>query len=433
MKAAIVNVNGKPSKRKALYKDFSNGFGTGFWVGNSLKARFLEFSKRTLLDFPPPSLGYIAAILSKAGHEVEYVENKVIDCDLAIIKSSMVDYKAEIAFASRYRNETSAKIGFVGPFAGQMPELFLKEADFVIKGESESAMMKIAAGKTPKQVEESTPIKNLDSLPFPDWSSFPVKRYRYGPSLKERPVLPVLASRGCVYSCPYCPYLVDSCWRKRSAENVLDEIEHNVKEYGIKGLLFRDPLFAGDKMQAEAIAKGMIARGIKLPWICETRLDRLGEKTIDLFYKAGLRSVNVGIESPNQAILKSAGRNDIVSEKQKKIVDQCEKKGIKVTAFFILGLPEDTVESVNQTIEFAKELNINVASFRICTPYPGTRFFESVKDKICADWQDFDTYTPVFKHKNLSKSQLLKLKEKAFVQCYFRPKFILNFARRNIL
>ena len=433
MKVALLDVRGEPFKRKAVYKDFSNGFGTAFWIGDSLRAKFIEFSKRHLLEFPSPMMGYAAAQLGEAGHSVQYVENQVVEADLVIIKSSIVDYKAELAFAQRYREETGAKVGFIGAFSGQMPELFLKKSDFVVKGEPESALMKIAKGKIPKGLVKSPPVVNLDKLPFPDWSIFPVERYRYGPSLKEKPVLPMLSSRGCLYKCSYCPYVVGVPWRKRNPVSVVDEIQCNVDHYGVKGVLFRDPLFGANKEHAKVIASEMISRKFSLPWVCETRLDLLDNKTLDLFCRAGLKSVNVGIESPNVGLLKAAGRKSIEEGHQRRVIRHCNDRGIKVTAFFILGLPNDTVESVEQTIEYAKSLDVNVASFRICTPYPGTKFFESVKDRIYAGWQDFDTYTPVFRHENISRKQLLRLKEKAFVEFYFRPGFILNFFRRNLL
>ena len=433
MKIVLLNTLGKANEKKVVVKNYAGGFGTGFWVGDSKRAKFIEESKKSFLKILDVSLVYVATILKKAGHDVSYVENQIVECDFVIIKSSIVDYKTELEFAKRYKKETNAIVVFVGVFAAQQSKLYLEHADFVIKGEAEKTIVEIVNGKKRKGLIYSPVIKDLDFLPFPDWSIFPIKDYKYKILTKKRPVLPVQASRGCCYSCNYCPYIVEFCWRKRSPEKVLDEIECNKERFDVKAILFRDPLFAADKKQGIAIAEGLIKRKIDLNWCCEIRLDTLDIKLIDLFYEAGLKHIHTGIESSNFSILKSIGRKPIAFKHQEKIIEYCNSKGIGVSGFFILGLPGDTVETVRQTIEYSKSLGLTTASFNICTPYPGTKFYESVKNDIDSDWQDFDGYTPVFKHKNISKKQLLKLKEEAYCEFYFRPKVIYNFFKRNFL
>jgi radical SAM superfamily enzyme YgiQ (UPF0313 family) len=141
----------------------------------------------------------------------------------------------------------------------------------------------------------------------------------------------------------------------------------------------------------------------------------------------------VGIESVNQEVLKKATRKSATIKKQNEIVDYCHKKGIRVAAFYIFGLPEDTEESIKQTIKYAKKLNTMVAQFFISTPFPGTKFYEQVKEEIYDhDFSHYNSYTPVHRSLNLTKKQLLKLKEKAFVSYYFRPRYVFRFLKSKI-
>ena len=96
-------------------------------------------------------------------------------------------------------------------------------------------------------------------------------------------------------------------------------------------------------------------------------------------------------------------------------------------------MPNDTKETIKNTINYAKKLNTHVAQFFISTPFPGTEFYEQVKDKIYADWESFDSFTPTFMHKNLTPTELLKLKESAYTQYYFRPGYLFKYFRRMIL
>jgi len=441
MKITLLDVQGK--QNRCTYKDWAGGFGTSFSAGDSVFAKMIELLKRSGVHLPLTSYGYIAAIAKKSGHEVEYLKNDLPeDSDITIIQSSIVDYKTELAFASEIKRSTDSKVCFIGPFSAQMPKLYSKHADFIIKGEPESAISDIlsmrvdrvrtdAHSNTRAEVVESTPIKNLDGLPFPNWDEFPVKKYSYFPTLRKSPVLPILSSRGCFYVCNYCPYKVQWNYRTRSVKNVIDEIKHLVDSYKIKGIIFRDPLFTCDIKRAEAIAKSLIENDIEVEWGCETRLDHLTVPLLETMHESGLRSIEIGVESFYDEIVGAEKRKPIAKKHQEEIVKFCDKVGIRLAAFYIIGLPNDTLETVQKTIEYAKKLNTDVASFAIGTPFPGTKFYEHMKDKIYEkNWENFTTYTPVYKHPNLSRKQLLELKELAFITYFYRPKYLLKFFTR---
>jgi radical SAM superfamily enzyme YgiQ (UPF0313 family) len=430
MKITLLDVKGDDNQ--CLYKDWAGGFGTNFSVGESVFAKAIEFMKRTGVNLPITSYGYIAAICKGLGHEVGYATNSVpVDSDVVVIQSSIVDYKAELRFADRIRNTTNSKVCFIGPFAAQMPKIYRKHADFIVKGEPENSIIKICKGDVRPGLVESEPVKDLDKLPFPNWDAFPVKSYSYSPTLGRKPVLPVLSSRGCFYGCNYCPYKVQWSYRVRSPENVVEEIKYLVDRYGVRSVIFRDPLFTCNPKRAESIAKGLIKSDVDIEWGCETRLDHLSTPLLRVLHESGLRSMEVGIESFYDEIVNAENRKPIAKRHQEEIVKFCDKIGIRVAAFYIIGMPNDTLDTVKKTIEYAKSLNTDVASFAISTPFSGTEFYERVKNKIYEkDWEKFTTYTPVYEHPNLSREQLLKLKELAFITYFYRPKYLLKFFER---
>jgi len=429
MRIALVEV--QSGRRECINRDFMAGYGWAFNVGRSWRARLIQTAKRFGERVPLMSYGYLSAFFRRAGHEVTVGSHVPQDADLAIIQSSMVEHGAELRTAREIRRTSRAAIGFVGPFAGAYPELYEPDADFIIKGEPEAWGERLANGEFPSGVVNGEAKFKADALPFPDWSPFPVRSYSYLPALHQRPFLPVLSSRGCTFSCSYCPYPVFYNWNKRSAENVVAEIRQLVDRYQIRGLLFRDPLFTADRKRVMAICEGMLSAGLKLRWACETRLDLLDERLLDLMYRAGLRVLNVAVESSDEAVLAGVKRKNAAYQHQEAIIRHCDRTGIRVTVFYVLGLPEDTEETIHRTIRHAKHLNTHVAQFFVCTPFPGTAFYESLKPRIFeTKWERFDCYTPTFHHDHLQPEQILRLKEWAYCSYYYRPRWLLSFARR---
>lgn len=408
------------------------GYGWAFHIGATLRARAIEYVKKAGESVPLLDFGYLAAIFRNAGHEVSIVRNEVPEADLILMHASMVDYRYELAWLSRIRDERPAvKIGILGPFAGFRKELFLQKGDFVIGGEPESAAMEMARGSIPKGYVESKPVADLDSLPFPAWDLFPIHEYSYFPAIREKPFLVVLSSRGCTFSCDYCPYPVNFKWNERSPENVLDEIGRNIEQFGMRAFLFRDPLFSIKKKRARAIAEGIVHRGYKVKWACETRLDLLDEDLIDAFYRSGLRVINVGVESADEELLKDIDRVPISRAHTERIIRHCDKLGIRVTAFYVLGLPMDSPDKIRSTIEYAKRLNTHAAMFYLATPFPGTDYYSKVKDGLLTeDFEKMDCFTPVVRHPRLAPRELEKLLEYAYLSYYYRPRWAAALARR---
>lgn len=431
MRIALVETRGD---RVAVNKDQAGSFGTATDVGNGLFGMVLNRIKRRGIRTPAIFMAYMSAILAKDGHDVTFYDRFPDDSnDFVIIMSSIVDYKNEIELAKQIKRSSKAKVGFIGAFATVRPDIFLEAGDFIIAGEPEEATIRLSQGQVePKGVITSTLIKDLDTLPFPRWDDHPIEEYSYFPILKKRPFLTVLSSRGCPYDCHYCPYMVveTPLWRKRSPDNVVDEIEHIVNNFGIKSFLFRDPMFTLDMDRTKKICEGMIRRNLDVEWVCETRTDRLDEPLIDVMHEAGLRGINIGVEAFDLSLLKKMNRKPPTHELQERIINYCEEHGVRIAAFHVLGIPGQNKESIQQTIEYAKHLNTSFAQFTIATPYPGTKFYDQVKNDIMMneDWEKYTAYTSLIKSDQYTSEELLHFKESAFREYYLRWRWIAKHA-----
>ena len=405
------------------------GYGSRF-RGFSWTTRWIERLRKLYQNVPSIHAAYLAAIFENAGHQVRVTRDELVDGDIALILSSLVDYRHEIEWAQEAKKRHGMRVGFFGAPATHMPELLESHADFIIKGEPEQAAMRIASGEMPKGIMASPAIDDLDSLPFPAWDLFHQgSRHAVGRSFwASRRVFPILSSRSCPEFCTYCPHRITAPYRARSAENVVAEIEEICARHPQPYLIFRDPLFSEERERSTGIAEGILRKNLNVRFECETRLDDLDKDLLDLLHRAGLNAVTFGVESVDPATLKRVGRRPIPPEHQREIVSYCRDKGIATEGFFVIGFLTDTVESIRATIDFAIDLSPTFALFKMLTPFPGTPLFKHMKSLITEmNWEKFDGYTPTFRHPNLSHEDLRHLLGLAYTRFYVRPSFALNY------
>src|SRR5437868_1187892 len=272
------------------------GYGSRF-RGFSWTTNWIERVRKLFQNVPSIHAGYLAAIFEKAGHEVRITREEYVDGDIALILSSLVDYKHEIEWAQESKRKFGMRVGFFGTVATHMPELLQDHVDFLIKGEPEQAAMRIAAGEIPSGTLASPAIDDLDTIPFPAWHLFNGRRHAVGRSLQgARHSFPILSSRSCPEFCTYCPHRITAPYRARSAENVVAEIEEICAKYGQAYLIFRDPLFSAERERSMGIAEGIIRKKLNVKFECETRLDDLDKGLIDLLRRAGLVTITYAVE-----------------------------------------------------------------------------------------------------------------------------------------
>jgi radical SAM superfamily enzyme YgiQ (UPF0313 family) len=395
------------------------------WVMSEMKKR--------LHSLPSVQFGYIAALAAGAGHEVVYTDGPSVQGDVVVVLTSLVDYRRECAWAEEQR-ERGMRVGFVGLAASKLPQLFEQHGDFIVIGEPEDAMMRLAAGERLNGRVPSAPVDDLSTLPFPRWDLVGAGRRRgWSVPFTGRPAggsFPLLASRGCPEFCTYCPHRILASYRSRSVANVVDEIEYLCSLKRNPYVVFRDPLFSEDRDRCLALCDEIRSRGLRLRFECETRLDRLDPELLQTLRQAGLAAISFGVETSSAETLKRSGRRPIPAEHQQRIIAECRRLGIVTAAFYVLGFLQDDWSSVAATIDYAIALGSTAAQFKLLTPYPGTPMWRQLEARVYeTDWQRFDGFTPTFTHPSLSEEELRFLLTAAYTRFYVRPSYLAHFLR----
>ena len=366
-------------------------------------------------------------IVLKKRHDVTYskiIPNNFKDYDLFIVVSSIVCCEIECDYIKKVSKENK-KILVIGPFATSNPSKYIEAGGIVISGEPEFYFLK----NKNLTLNDNEKIINfdhnfgLDDLPYPEWGNV-IKNNKTSLLFGTEKSLPILATRGCPYSCfKYCVYPLQQGRkpRQRDPKNIVDELEHWKKKLNVNSFIFRDPVFSINKKHTLEVCKEIIRRNLKIKFIIETHLRILDENLIQNLKKAGLKGVKVGVESGDEEVLKDANRFTIKKDDQAEKIRELEKNKILVSSMFIIGFPSDNERSIAKTINYAKKLNTTYAQFSVWTPYPGTPVFNEYKDNITAQkFDEFDQYHLVYNHKLFSKEKIRKYLSKAYSSYYFR-------------
>jgi radical SAM superfamily enzyme YgiQ (UPF0313 family) len=406
----------------------AGGYGSRF-RGDSVTTRFAKNVRRAFLSLPSIHTGYLAAIFANAGHKVVVTrDDKPIQGDLALVLTSLVDYRHECewALAARARG---MRIGFFGTTATHLPELFVDTGHFVICGEPEATAIGLAKGEQWLGMVKSPAINDLDSLPFPRWDLAKTRRFGYASHNGKRltRAFPMLTSRSCPEHCTYCPHRINAGFRERTVESVIAEMAELCGQYANPHIKIRDPLFTFNRDRCFEISEQIQTRKLQLTFECETRMDDLDEKLVRAMHAAGLTEISFGVESPDPLVLKKVGRRYIPHEHMRNIVNLCWDLGIVTTAFYIIGFLQETEERIEETISFACDLDTTYANFKILTPYPGTPQFKQLKPLIFEnDWENFDGYTLTFNHPHLTPRRARLMLGMAYSRYIARPSQLFN-------
>jgi len=418
---------------------------------------FHPANDNSIFRFPPLGLGYIAAAMKRRGNEVELVDCTFLKFRDAVervtrAKPQILGFysmfsmkKTTIELADAIRQVCSDCLFVVGgPLPSWSPESFLDTFDVVAVGEGEETMSELADciaqesgfsgvkglvyrdGKRIVNTGTREFIKDLDTLVFPTRELFDNEAYKeYYQNRVGYSTTSMITSRGCPFSCDFCSRpIFGTDIRTRSVNNIVDEVEQ-IQALGYDRVWFADDCFTLNRMHLLDVCNEIVRRQLNVSWECLSRVDTMDQEVADGMKRAGCIRVFFGIESGNDSVLGIMNKH-ITTSQALSAVHAAKAAGLKTGAFFIVGYPGESNNTVLDTVRFASGLPLDYLSFTLPYPIPGTPLYERVKDKGVAiqDWEEPKNYH-LIRHKLLyaagfSENKLKFAIAKAQAQFYGR-------------
>ncbi len=375
------------------------------------------------------------------------------DFDLFIMSTSSPTLKSDGQFVDRLKAQgSSVTVGFVGPHATILPEATLKQLpnlDFVCRGEFDYTCLELAQGKPYESIhglsyraEDGSirhtpargPIEDLDDLP----SVLPVYRRdltieNYLVGYLQHPFISFYTGRGCPARCTFCVWpqtLGGHRYRTKSPNVVLREVEEGKSLFPqVREWFFDDDTFTADPARAVEISKGMKRLG--LTWSCNARAN-LDYDTLRSLKDNGLRLLVVGFESGSPQILKRI-KKGVTLDTARRFMHHCHQLGIKVHGTFVMGLPIETRETIEETIRFAQELDPYTIQVSIAAPFEGTELYaDAVRNGWIANSSlvaENGFQMSTLRYPNLDVDEIEEAVERMYRRFYFRVKPIFRMLR----
>lgn len=419
----------------------------------------------------PLWLSYATGVLDRAGHEIKLIdapakcytneetlkEVRVFKPELTVIDTSTASINSDLRFAEMIKKELpETKICLVGTHATAcVTEIIPKHhyIDFIARHEYDYTLPELAQAiegkisiadvkgisyKTDEGLVENADreyIHNLDELPFVSEvykKHLDIKDYFY--AHVSYPTVSIFSSRGCPSKCFYCMYsqvMFGKAYRKRSAQNLYDEIKYIENEFPeVKEILIDDDNFAVDQKNVQEFCRLMIENKSRLKWVVQCRVT-LTYETMRLMKKAGCRLVVVGFESGSQKVLDGM-KKGITIEQSLAFNVAAKKAGMRVHGCFMVGNPGETKETMRETLEFSKKLRLDTVQFFPLIVYPGTEAYDWAKSNSYITAKQYDEWvTPdgmhncVLSTSEVSAQELVEFCDYARKKFYLRPKYIL--------
>lgn len=358
--------------------------------------------------------------IAQGSNELEILNEISAVCPgLIVIETSTPSFDNDLKLASEIKQRTlNSQIALCGPHATTYAKDILNKhsfVDYVLMGEYEYTLLDLVnnlesslglqsvlglAYRKAKNILINKPrptIGRLDDLPWPERESLFIYKYNDGFARLPVPNVQMWSSRGCPFKCMFClwPQAVygEHKYRKRNPLDVVDEMEWLIKKYNFKAVYFDDDVFNIDKAHVVSICKQIKQRGIKVPWAAMARADFMDEGMLSLLASAGLYAIKYGIESANLQVLELC-KKKLNLAKAKKMIAYTKKIGIKVHLTFCLGLPGETKQSVQDSVDFIAVTQPDSLQFSLATPFPGTEYFKYLKKQgypLPQSWADYDS------------------------------------------
>jgi radical SAM superfamily enzyme YgiQ (UPF0313 family)/glycosyltransferase involved in cell wall biosynthesis len=380
----------------------------------------------------PFFLGYLSSLLKQMGtsavivdavaeelSEAEFIERVAgYAPSVILMEVATASFVVDSLWVLRIKERLSGvKIIWTGTHATALGESIIREnpmVDFIIQGEYERAASELIdallAGRDYRNITgllfldaDGDLVNNgrantidLDSLPLPERLTVPLYKYNDLFAGMEYPSLQLHASRGCPFGCIFCvwPQILygNNKYRTRSPQKVVDEIETCVRDFGFRSFYFDDDTFNIGRERILTICEELQKRGLRIPWGAMARADTADFESLSAMKNAGLVGIKFGVESGVQELVDRAGKG-LRLDKVVDAVRWCRELGIMVHLTFTFGLPGETPDTIDKTIAFAKKMNPDTIQFSITTPFPGTKYFDMLKQSgniLTEEWDRYD-------------------------------------------
>lgn len=420
-------------------------------------------------DNPPLGIALLSAIWDKQGHTSQIIDADALRLTIPEIITRINPHTDFVGITATTPEITSAaiiarKVREKFPhikiiMGGVHPTIFHEElvrdksCDFVVRNEGEIPIIELAKGTLLNLIPNLTwrnsknevivnpdceTYVDLNNLPFPAYEKLPMNLYHSAlGAAKREPSIAMVTSRGCPGECTFCfSGMFGSQIRSMSPDLIIQHIQHLQKNYGIREISFYDDTFIINKKNVSELCHLILAKKIKLSWSCFARMDSVTPELLLLMKKAGCHQVTYGFETSNENILKNLHKPANLVQIQKAI-DWTKAAKINIRGTFMLGNPGETTESMEKTIEFAKNSGIAIALINIITPYPGTILYKEFLQNnmlLHQKWDLYDMSHPILKLNTVSDETIKKYYYKSYSDFYLRPVFILRhiFAIRSL-
>lgn len=407
-------------------------------------------------NYPPLGLMYLASVLRVYGYNVKIIDCQISNHSSSFLKKEISRFKPDITGISTmtpyfYEAYNIAKLvksfGSVtvlgGPHVSVSPNDIVSEKyiDFAIIGDAEYNFLSLVQNLEKKKrgeldnisglvytkngkirINKLNYIKDLNKLPFPSRDILSAEKYYC--ILNNNKYTTLITSRGCPYNCSFCfKKRFDNIFRKRNAKNVADEIELCIDQYGIKEIMFYDEAFSFNKKHVISICNELISRNLDVKWEATFRVGDANKDLLKLMFKAGCFRLRYGVESGNQTTLNMMNKN-IKLQQVKKAFLITKKTGIETLAYFMIGYIGEGAQSVQNTINFSKQINPDWALFLATTPLPLTPLFKEAVEKGLIN-NDYWKH-PINKNKPHLIKDCDKFVREAYFSFYLRIPYILK-------
>ena len=411
-----------------------------FWYPTWLAQPAALVAGSRLMDCPPAGIKFDTCI------------QEAIQYDHVILNTSTPTLQNDCRVAEAIKSgNPKTKIGFVGAHAAVMPDTTLEASpaiDWVGRREFDFTCKEVCEGQALNEItglsyregsqiihnQDRELIQNMDDLP---WVVDTYKRdldiNHYSIGYLKDPYLSLYTGRGCPAQCTFClwPQTIGGhSYRVRSPEHVANEIAHAKKLFPeVEEFFFDDDTFTANLPRAREIAKKLKPLGIT--WSCNSRAN-VNRETIKAMKECGLRLFLVGYESGDQKIL-DAIKKGVRVERARQFTKDCQELGVTIHGTFILGLPYETKESIEQTIRYAMELDVFSIQVSLAAPYPGTELYRQaeangwfVSQNDTRSIANDGLQACTLQYPDLSHEEIFEAVERFYHQFYFRPKPILR-------